>query len=700
VRTIYSVIASPNRLDILRILNTKGPLSYSELKTLAGFKSKKESGKFAYHLRKLVKQTLISLNRGERKYAVTSLGRLVLNLTKQIEEQSMLESGRLYVRSSRQAMEEFNADKILQSLVKEAEMPVELAQKIASETEARVYKFQAAYLTAPLIREVVNSILVEHGFEEYRHKLTRLGLPVHDVADLIAKTADGYGSVSSLFLETSRKVFSEFSLLTKIPRDVADAHLSGDIHLSSIGTWSLVPDTLLFDLAAFNSGSPILGSKLTRVPRLGHVKSLDSAIKNLVVLSGILSSELSNEVCFDNIVPYLAKFYSPRSSEDQARVFSWMFDSLAAATLGGSSVTFRIGEPNRDEDVSGQLEIRDAILSGYARFVESVPKTNLNLVVSPGSYLDRKMAESISHIVNAGGDIALESEGKYSFNGLRFDNLAFSKVAGSSSEIELGSGGKAAPDGIAVLQNLTINLPRLAYESNRDETYFRAKLAIILGTALSALLTRREQVRDMMKRGLLPALTQLPVFTPIDDMPLVINLAGLNDAISNLIPEQESSPSRKEISLKILDTAAKVSAEKGSKAGQRAFVSLLDLKGVDRLSELDSEKYGRSHELRSHSYQHGLSILTDHFDNDLVLQDLADISRAANGGALLSFEFPKTEEANVNVANMVTGISGKLPFVRFSRGPQICRKCGAKSFNAARCLSCKSTAFVLQSSLE
>ena len=138
------MIASPNRLDILRILNTKGPLSYSELKTLAGFKSKKESGKFAYHLRKLVKQTLISLNRAERKYTVTSLGRLVLNLTKQIEEQSMLESGKLYVRSARQALEEFNADRILQSLVKEAGMPVEIAQKIASETEARVYKFQTA----------------------------------------------------------------------------------------------------------------------------------------------------------------------------------------------------------------------------------------------------------------------------------------------------------------------------------------------------------------------------------------------------------------------------------------------------------------------------------------------------------------------------------------------------------------------------
>ncbi|SVD74955.1 uncharacterized protein METZ01_LOCUS427809, partial [marine metagenome] len=66
VRMIFSVMASPNRIDILRILNSKGPLTYSELKSLAGFKSKKESGKFAYHLRKLLRQSLVALNKSER----------------------------------------------------------------------------------------------------------------------------------------------------------------------------------------------------------------------------------------------------------------------------------------------------------------------------------------------------------------------------------------------------------------------------------------------------------------------------------------------------------------------------------------------------------------------------------------------------------------------------------------------------------
>ena len=94
VRMIFSVMASPNRIDILRILNSKGPLTYSELKSLAGFKSKKESGKFAYHLRKLLRQSLVALNKSERRYTITNLGKLVLSLARQIEERSIIESGK------------------------------------------------------------------------------------------------------------------------------------------------------------------------------------------------------------------------------------------------------------------------------------------------------------------------------------------------------------------------------------------------------------------------------------------------------------------------------------------------------------------------------------------------------------------------------------------------------------------------------
>jgi len=76
-------IGGPKRIDILRILKSKGPLIYPELKSLSGFNSKKESGKFAYHLRKLLREKLVALNKSERRYKITNLGWLVLNLAEE-----------------------------------------------------------------------------------------------------------------------------------------------------------------------------------------------------------------------------------------------------------------------------------------------------------------------------------------------------------------------------------------------------------------------------------------------------------------------------------------------------------------------------------------------------------------------------------------------------------------------------------------
>ena len=209
VRMIFSVMASPNRIDILRILNSKGPLTYSELKSLAGFKSKKESGKFAYHLRKLLRQSLVALNKSERRYTITNLGKLVLSLARQIEERSIIESGKMYVRTSGESIEEFNSHKIIQSLVREGSLPLELAQKITEEVENRIYKYQTTYLTGAVIRDMVNSVLLEHGHEEYRNKLARLGMPVYDVQEMVSNLDNVDNGAEGLLFNTGQKIFAE-----------------------------------------------------------------------------------------------------------------------------------------------------------------------------------------------------------------------------------------------------------------------------------------------------------------------------------------------------------------------------------------------------------------------------------------------------------------------------------------------------------
>jgi len=287
VRMIFSVMASPNRIDILRILNSKGPLTYSELKSLAGFKSKKESGKFAYHLRKLLRQSLVALNKSERRYTITNLGKLVLSLARQIEERSIIESGKMYVRTSHDSIEEFQSNKIIQSLVREGSMPLELAQKITEETENRIYKYQTTYLTGSLIRELVNSILLENGHEEYRHKLARLGLPVFEVQEIISKAENVDNGVEGLLFKTGQTVFAEHLLTNSLPKDVADSHLSGDLHITYPGLWSLLPDTVFINVKELIEDGLELKGKLLGVSRIPSIKTIDnlsSAVSMIISL--------------------------------------------------------------------------------------------------------------------------------------------------------------------------------------------------------------------------------------------------------------------------------------------------------------------------------------------------------------------------------------------------------------------------------
>ena len=308
VRMIFSVMASPNRIDILRILNSKGPLTYSELKSLAGFKSKKESGKFAYHLRKLLRQSLVALNKSERRYTITNLGKLVLSLARQIEERSIIESGKMYVRTSHDSIEEFNSDKIIQSLVREGSLPLELSQKITEEVENRIYKFQTTYLTGSLIREMVNNVLLEHGHEEYRNKLARLGMPVFEVQEMFTNVENITNGVEDVLFTSGKNTLAEYLLTNTLPKDIADSHLSGELHISNLGLWSLIPDTVFLNLKDLIEEGIELKGKCPGVTRIPTPKSLDDLSKLLPMIFNLLSKESSQEVVIDDLALVLAKF--------------------------------------------------------------------------------------------------------------------------------------------------------------------------------------------------------------------------------------------------------------------------------------------------------------------------------------------------------------------------------------------------------
>src|SRR5512146_3112635 len=249
---VLKAVSSPLRLQILNLLFDKSALSYTELMNQLKMNPNRDAGRFSYHLKFLLKADLVEADVEAKKYYLTDLGKMVLDVADRVEKNAVKPRGML-VRTSHLTVEEFDANKIANSLIKEAKVPAELAQKAAKETEKRLTKSKTKYLTAALIREVVNAILVEKGYEDYWHKLTRVGMPIHEVTVLVESREIAADSASAIRI-AGQTVLGEYTLLNIFPRDIADAHLSGAIHIDSLGTWILKPIEVIHDIRYFLQG--------------------------------------------------------------------------------------------------------------------------------------------------------------------------------------------------------------------------------------------------------------------------------------------------------------------------------------------------------------------------------------------------------------------------------------------------------------
>jgi len=543
VRMIFSVMASPNRIDILRILNSKGPLTYSELKSLAGFKSKKESGKFAYHLRKLLRQSLVALNKSERRYTITNLGKLVLSLARQIEERSIIESGKMYVRTSHESIEEFNPHKIIQSLVREGSLPLELAQKITEEVENRIYKYQITYLTGSLIREMVNSVLLEHGHEEYRNKLARLGIPVYDVREMLSNVDTVDNGVEGILLKTGQIVLAEHLLTNTLQKDVADSHLSGDLHISNSGTWSLLPDTIFVNVKELIEDGIDLGGKFLDVTRIPSSKNLDDLTSTLIMIISLISKEASQEVVIDGLPQLLSKHSKNISELEKKLTESFAVASTAskynkAATL----VSFRL-------PLGSDVKIINTILSAYKAYARITPIPKIGLIIDYDKGKVASVSQMLAEIITIGGKVMFSKD------------LVSSK--GITNVTTKGSNSLSIK-----LQSISINLPRLAFESNKDETYFRARLALLMKPAISSMALRKKDISDLTRRGLNPILARLTQYMQRGSISFVVNLIGLPEAVFNILGYQENKEG-KEILHKVIETAVDVATKKRQRTWRR-----------------------------------------------------------------------------------------------------------------------------------
>jgi ribonucleoside-triphosphate reductase (formate) len=190
----------------------------------------------------------------------------------------------------------------------------EQAQEIAREVEQRIHGMGLKNLSGPLIREIVNMALLEKGLVQYRNVCTRVGTPVFD-AHLI-DVGRGFEAHDNANLqenaETSHKKkadkISKEQYLLQLPPDLADYHLSGEMHIHDLEYFGTRPFCQDWDLRYFFYYGLMPDGNGTKASVAGPAKRAEVAILHAVKALGSAQTNFAGGQGYYNFLTFLAPY--------------------------------------------------------------------------------------------------------------------------------------------------------------------------------------------------------------------------------------------------------------------------------------------------------------------------------------------------------------------------------------------------------
>ena len=647
----------------------------------------RDAGKFVYHLKTLRKAGLVAIEKGTKKYSITDLGKILVEFSRDLEEWVAVKRGRLFVRTSKMTIEEFDRTRIASSLVTEAGMPQSLADEIASEAEERLLRFGTTYLTAPLVRELVNTILVERKLEEYRHKLTRLGLPVNDVTVLLREA--GQKRLDSAWVQSSAgaAVTEEYVLLNSLPRPLVDAHFSGQIHLEDAESWILKPSVFSHDPRPFfRKGLP--GSQ----PPI----SFESALGTLLRLARATEGQVSEDQVLDHVNILLAPFVKgvPNQRVQEAvRLFlsqlNW--EGFSNTLPSRSTIGLDRAAPNilGQSDAIGPNGQTEGKYADYAREAEELLRTMIdaaqeiaqdNPLVNPSITLrlDRNKLSEPDGLLS----MAHETSLRYSIMNYLIQNPGESyTVSSDGCMFVTDSMGDVARG--ALVGTVQVNLPRIAYESAWKDERFLQGVTNAVDEAVRALEIRGQAIHERMREGLLPLLSwQTNGSAYYGSHPMAeISLLGLNEAVKHHIKKDVDNKDSLVFVKKIIETARRAISETDSRKLRIRVGLHPSPEASSRLAGIDSEKYGFSTIVyqgsKRYPYYTDMSAipLTQKIPFSSRASIEGEVQRFLDGGSILPLLLgDKVETVGLTKASQLLAESGVKHFT-FSRILSWCQSC-------------------------
>ncbi|MCM8828103.1 MAG: anaerobic ribonucleoside-triphosphate reductase [Candidatus Omnitrophica bacterium] len=530
----------------------------------------------------------------------------------------------LFVRTSGEDIVLWDVERIVDSLVKETGMEQNIARFIATEVEKEIIAAKVKKLTAPLIRELVNAKLIEFGMEDARRKYTRLGLPLYDVRNIIfnpnKENANIPHNPEATNLTLAEQIKKEFALLEVFSPEISDAHLRGDIHLHDLG---------------FIDRPYCSGQSLEYVKKFGlHLpnalsiakpaKHPETLLAHMVKFSAALQGHFNGAIGWDAVNIFFAPFLEGLSDNEIKQLAQMLIYeySQQAVARGGQAIF---------SDINIYWEIPDHFLNveaigpggeetgrKYGEYQETAQRFAKSLfeVYVEGDGIGRPFffPKPLLHITNRlfetpGWEdfmelvcfVAVEKGNPY-FVFDRDNTARISECCRLSFKLEASDIRDAQTPWkmrFSALQNVTLNLPRVAYYAEHDDQKLFQNLENLMNLAVKAHIEKRRFIEGILsygQNGPLALLTMTLDGEPYLRMHRVthlIGLLGLNEMVQYHTGKQlHESDEAFRFGLKVISYLKILCDRKAKETGYRFVLEQTPAESTAyRLARLDLEHF-------------------------------------------------------------------------------------------------------------
>ncbi|MHB1340166.1 MAG: anaerobic ribonucleoside-triphosphate reductase [Coriobacteriia bacterium] len=468
----------------------------------------------------------------------------------------------LVATTSRQEIDAWDRNKIAESLVRETGIAADIANEIALSVEDRIDGTNLMTVTTAIIREFVDLELLDRGLTTTLKKHTHIGLPMWDVEQIITnankENSNTTHNPESVNLTIAETILKEYALRRVFSDDVAEAHYAGDVHLHDLG----------FIIRPYCGGHSLeyikkYGLKLPNITSVSKpAKHPEVLIGHMVKMASALQGHYAGAVGWEAVNVFMAPFLvgkTPEELDQLAQMLIFEFNQLAGAR--GSQVVFTdfnlyynvprhfadtaaigpggeyTGKTYRDYEPEAQAFLK-AMFNVYARgdahgktFVFPKPLLHISddffRTAGHEEFLDLACSvaskQGITYFVFDRGDEVTVSQCCRLKLKLSRDQL---KETSTPEKMRFSA-----------LQNVTINLPRIAYKAQGNDSTLFMELNRTLEVVAKAHVQKREFVQGLFDLGPEGPLGMLTLnldgepYLKMDRLTYLAGLIGLNELV-------------------------------------------------------------------------------------------------------------------------------------------------------------------------